>query len=433
MVTLLSLARVNALLERHRVDQAIDEVRQLLEAEPENASLHTALAVCLLRQQRVGQAEQAALLALALNPESAHSWYLLGLIELGRNRPTAAQAFLNEALSRNPSRAQYLGALGWTYAMRQEWDQALRCAREGLESNPDDAACLELQASASMQVDAHTLGMQAVAQMLSANPDGAAAQHQAGQLMLEQGNYAAAGKHLTEALRLEPTSEAIRKDLLQAKLSRFPWCRAGWALMRVMRRPLQSYVQGLDPEGARVLTASTALLLMLPVAAILLQWLLRVLGVQELGLWPFLTSILAVGVLAWVLKMLTLTLARFDSEMLHLLTNVHIRNSDLFVGGAAAVGITCGVFLIASTWLSALPLIGLGLGVLWVGHQRLPKAAKQGSFLFLLLAFVISLVALAQLRLTPTHSKAWLLYFAVAVWAYLPFYDHQQSNRGTAS
>jgi Flp pilus assembly protein TadD len=117
---------------------AIEQLRQVLAADPTDAEAHALLAFCLHATKRLYAAEYEAQQALAAAPELPAAHLAAGGIQLTRRRFAAAERHLREALALDPTDATAYRLLASVY---DGWDRRQLVEptlRQGLQHAPDN-------------------------------------------------------------------------------------------------------------------------------------------------------------------------------------------------------------------------------------------------------------------------------------------------------
>ena len=125
-------------VELGRIDEAEQDLRQILEEDPRNAAVLNALGYTLADlTDRLDEAEQLIRAALDLQPEEASILDSMGWVAYRQGRHEEALAYLEQAWIRdnNPEIAAHLGEVLWVLGRKEDAKSAWRL---GLERGPDD-------------------------------------------------------------------------------------------------------------------------------------------------------------------------------------------------------------------------------------------------------------------------------------------------------
>jgi len=117
---------------------AIEQLRQVLAADPTDANGHALLAVCLHATKRLHAAEYEAQQALSAAPELPAAHLAAGAIQLTRRRFAAAERHLLEALALDHTDATAYRLLADAYERGGRRQLVEPTLREGLRQAPDN-------------------------------------------------------------------------------------------------------------------------------------------------------------------------------------------------------------------------------------------------------------------------------------------------------
>lgn len=115
-------------------DKAIDKMREVIKADPQNADAHEELGYMFLKKKEFDHALNAFRSALKINPRMRTARTGVGITLYEKGDLDGAQAALIDALVLNPypSRAHY--ALGLVYEARNDYKKSIREYKEGLKT-----------------------------------------------------------------------------------------------------------------------------------------------------------------------------------------------------------------------------------------------------------------------------------------------------------
>lgn len=208
--------RGEMLLERHRPQEAEDQFRQALAANPNNADAHFGLARCLAQDsRRPHKALEEIERALALEPNWSgyHAFRAQILCHMGQLKQ--ARTAVQGALELAPDFAYSWQCAALIEQAAGKWKAMEDAARKALELDPDDADNASLLAVALRLQHRHQEAEAILQGSLSNDPENAETHHQVGWQKLPV-DQAQAETHFYEALRLNPQHEGARKGMLEA-------------------------------------------------------------------------------------------------------------------------------------------------------------------------------------------------------------------------
>lgn len=224
------------LYRQSRYEMALRQVEEELAASPNDSASHGLMALCLTGTGQFLEALRAAARGIELNPSLpfphyAFAWVLYkdtkyesyaGSCSLaesvhGRDRRLfRAEQALAEALRLAPREASYFGLLAYVLNDGNKHEPALKAARDGLEIDPFEANCLRIQAIALGNLGRADEALKASAAAVACYPEGAIEHSIHARALLRCKRYGEAADHFAESLRLDPRSQTVRAELLEA-------------------------------------------------------------------------------------------------------------------------------------------------------------------------------------------------------------------------
>lgn len=211
------LQRARLLFEQHRLEQAAEQLKQLLSQDPNDADAHALLALCLLDDKdQWNNATREAEQAIHLAPDQSFSHYVMASVLNKRSRTAEALLAMDEALRLNPGQSQFYALRASLLAQLERWPECLESASLGLQMDPDDTSCANMRSLALERLGRKNDALQQADNAVSRDPDSGHAHSMRGWALLQKGNVAEAQEAFREALRLEPTNEFARTGMIQA-------------------------------------------------------------------------------------------------------------------------------------------------------------------------------------------------------------------------
>ncbi|MFN8550804.1 MAG: tetratricopeptide repeat protein [Candidatus Obscuribacterales bacterium] len=134
--TLASLARAQALMQAHRIPEAMQEYRNVIAAEPQSAIAHEKLGLAALFVNNSYLAVQELEVATRLEPDHSSTHNALGLAYQAEGDGSHAQAEFQTALSLNPKDAEAAFNLGTIYAGTGRYGPAEEAFKKAVAANP---------------------------------------------------------------------------------------------------------------------------------------------------------------------------------------------------------------------------------------------------------------------------------------------------------
>jgi tetratricopeptide (TPR) repeat protein len=215
-----NLQRAILLVQQERHEQAINELRQSLTAEPHEPYAHALLGLCLAKLEKFQDATAEAQQAIHLSPDFPFAHYAHASILHDRHRNVEALAAINEALRLDSSDADHFALLANIHVDEKRWREALEAAERGLQLDSENIACTNLRAIALVKLGRKAEAGATIDTALSKNPDNAITHANQGWTLLERGDHKKALEHFREALRLDPENQWARHGIVEALKAR---------------------------------------------------------------------------------------------------------------------------------------------------------------------------------------------------------------------
>lgn len=134
--TLASLARGQALMQAHRIPEAMQEYKNVIAVEPQSAIAHEKLGLAALFVNNSYLAVQELETATRLEPDHATTHNALGLAYQAEGDGQHAQVEFEKALSLNPKDAEAAFNLGTIFAGTGRYGPAEEAFRKSVAANP---------------------------------------------------------------------------------------------------------------------------------------------------------------------------------------------------------------------------------------------------------------------------------------------------------
>ena len=218
----LLLERAKVLLEQNRNKDAIQQLQQVLNHEPQNDYALVLMGRCLYNQKKYNEGINFIKQAIALQPQEDYYFYLLAFGHYHKDENLVAQRMLSKALALNPYAADYFGLSALIHIEDVELKTALQKANEGLAIDPENITCLNARSTALNKLKQTDAAIETMKTALEQNPEDEFTHTTVGWNFLEKGRHKEAVHHFKEALRLHPNLENAQSGLKQALKSRIP-------------------------------------------------------------------------------------------------------------------------------------------------------------------------------------------------------------------
>ena len=139
----------NALVERGRLEQAIDAYRRSIELDPTNADAYNNLGSLQKAQNRKPEAEAAYLKSLEIEPEHINALTNLGNLRSDQGRHNEAVTLYWKAINLNPANHQSRHRLGYAYYAVKQFEAAAEAFRLWLQVEPGNPVAQHMLAALS--------------------------------------------------------------------------------------------------------------------------------------------------------------------------------------------------------------------------------------------------------------------------------------------
>ncbi len=230
-----ALTRGRQLLRAGQLQQAQQVVRQILQADPHQASALELLGVIAQQLGQLDQASDYLRQALRLQPQSPTAYHHLGNLLKQQGKWVEAVGCYQHVVRLQPDSAGAHNTLGMALQEQGQLTEAVACYRQALRLQPDYApvynnlgVALKRQGQLSEAVASYREG-------LRLQPDFAAAHNNLGVALLAQGNPEAAVAHLEQALRCQPGYAAAYNNLGLARKEQGRWTEAAASFQQALR------------------------------------------------------------------------------------------------------------------------------------------------------------------------------------------------------
>jgi Flp pilus assembly protein TadD len=211
--------RAALLYGMRRYRQAERHARAALAAEPDSPQMSALLAACLSGLGRHVEAEQAAATAIRGAPADPDGYKIMAVVLLSGDQPARAESAITEVLRLAPAEPDGYALLAGARGQQGDWRGALAAAERGLGADPEHPECAQLRALALTGLN-HAGADAAVRASLADDPELATGHALRGLQRLRIGDFASAGEHFRQALRLDPDNEPVRAGLIETLKAR---------------------------------------------------------------------------------------------------------------------------------------------------------------------------------------------------------------------
>lgn len=216
------IERANLLLRQGRVNDAITQLKNALQQNPDNDEALALYGRCYFDKKDFEEGIQLILRAIAIDPDNHYYFYLLAFGYYRKNNNVKATEYLQQAIQLNPWFCESYGLLALVLIEEKAFEKALQKANEGLKIDPENITCLNARSVALNKLKRTDDAIATMQYALSQDPDNEFTHSTAGWNYLEKGKNNIAATHFREALRINPNNINARRGLKEALKSIIP-------------------------------------------------------------------------------------------------------------------------------------------------------------------------------------------------------------------
>jgi len=220
------LERAGLLLEQGRYRDAENQIKQILEQDPENDNALSMLGRCYVNNGEYDKGIEVINKAITIEPEIGYYHYLLGFANYHKNQHPEAINHLTKAIELDPYNPGYFGLMAFVYIDERNFNRGLFYADEGLSLDPNSISCLNARSMALNKLRRTDEAIETMQDALARHPDNELTHNSIGWNLLEKGKNKTALKHFREALRINPDNTSAKnglKESLKSKIPPYKW------------------------------------------------------------------------------------------------------------------------------------------------------------------------------------------------------------------
>lgn len=212
------LANITEAMRRGDFTTALQTARDLVAAEPDNASAQHLLGICLRHGGDLGGARVALERAIALSPDQSALYFSLASLDLAEGKSEAAQAGLKQSLQLDPNQLGAYVTLVHLAMSRRDLVEAERNLRLAQRVNADHPQVIIAEGYLAQVRGNADLALRCFTVAAQSDPNLHEAQVALGKAYLSRDMWPFAEQAFSNALRLDPTrSLATLRALAQAR------------------------------------------------------------------------------------------------------------------------------------------------------------------------------------------------------------------------
>lgn len=220
--TIVLIQRAHLLLSQGRSEDAIRQLSEVLQADPNNDQALSLMARARFDQKKYKEGMELAQRAISLEPTESYYYYLLAFGYYSVDNNAYAQLNIRKAIELHPYQPDYFGLWALLFLEKNMFTDALEKANDGLSIDPENISCLNARATALNKLDRTDESIDTMRTVLDQDPENYYTHITVGWNLLEKGKQKEATVHFREALRLNPNAEAARAGLKQSLKANIP-------------------------------------------------------------------------------------------------------------------------------------------------------------------------------------------------------------------
>lgn len=214
--TLQLLARAQALMQAHRIPEAMQAFRQVIAIDPQAAVAHQQLGYACILTNNFGIAVQELETAESLEPNNATTYNALGLAYQAQGEVEHSIAMFEKALGCNPNDGDSAFNLGNLLASQGRYGQAQDAFQKAVHNNPRMPLAHNHLGTLLSLSGNYKQAMLEFQQAIALNPDLASAHYGLGLTLYNTKNYSACIPEFKRALVLNPALVDAHNKIEQA-------------------------------------------------------------------------------------------------------------------------------------------------------------------------------------------------------------------------
>ena len=220
-----NLERARLLLQQGRTNDAVQQLKMVLQQDPDNTDALAMMARCQFAQKNFEAGIATMQNVLALEPGS-YNFYLLGFGYYSAGKNGLAMEAFQQSQSMDPWFVENYGLLSHVLLEQKKFSEALDMANEGLAIEAENITCLNARSIALNKMRKTADAIDTMQNALAQDPDNEYTHCTVGWNYLEKGQHKTACRHFKEALRINPQMHNAQeglKEALKSKIAPYRW------------------------------------------------------------------------------------------------------------------------------------------------------------------------------------------------------------------
>ena len=406
------IERANLLLKQGRVNDAISQIKTLLQQNPDNDEALALYTRCFYDKKEFNEGIKTCLHAIAQSADNHYYYYLLAFGYYRKNNNKEAIDQLDRSIHLNPFFCEAYGLQSHIFCEEKDFEKALQKANEGLAFDPENISCLNGRSVALNKLKRTDDAIETMQLALAQDPDNEFTHVTVGWNYLEKGKNNIAATHFKETLRINPNNTNAKSGLKEALKSKIPPYR--WLLQ------YSFWINNKGKKARWVFPLGLFFAVRLSSSAFEYKESTQIVGVVIIGVYIFFVLI------TWLINPLANFFLLFHKEGKHAINQTE-RYTSISVVSSLLVGCILFAlsyllvskqmpppFLIAAIafWAMAIPLSNLQFPIV----LKLHPSKSLVAVVLVILAFCTAIFAFISPTLALITGAIFLLAFIINNW-----------------
>lgn len=213
--------RAEILIKQGRYKEAEEILSELLQQNPNNASLLSMCSHVALSLGKTTRALELVNIAIGIEPENDYLFYLKSNVFIHMNKYNDAEASLDEAVKLNPIASTYFAFWASIKLKRKQYEKSLFLADKALQLDPEDLLALNTRSTALLKLNRKKESFETIEGALREDPNDADTHSNMAWNLLESGDHKKALEHFKEALSHDPNNRSAQAGMIDALKAKY--------------------------------------------------------------------------------------------------------------------------------------------------------------------------------------------------------------------